>query len=138
MNLNKKYIFDVIEGDVWHCTLKMLDREYLQSYRITFLAFEYLLQELTPFICPSATQFVITPIPLRKVVKMVLYPLAHGISPERMNALYSVGAFTIRKYTYIVCDVLSNGDKLFSIYACTPIGDQLFNIIEQFHDITSL
>jgi len=55
-----------------------------------------------------------------------------------MNALYGVGAFTIRKYIYIVCDVLSNGDKLFSVYVHTPIGDQLFNIIEQFCDITNL
>jgi hypothetical protein len=101
----------------------MFDRKYLQSYKMIFLAFEYLLQELTPFICPLATQFVRTPIPLKKVVEMDLYHLAHGIFPKKMNALYSVGAFTIRKYTYIVCDVLSNGDKLFSIYVHTLIGD---------------
>jgi hypothetical protein len=90
---------------------------------MTLLAFEYLLQELTPFIYPSATQFVRTPIPFKKAMKMVLYQLAHGIFPERMNALYGVSAFTIKKYTYIVCDVLFNGDKLFSIYVHTPIGD---------------
>jgi hypothetical protein len=56
-------------------------------------------------------------------MKMVLYRLAHGIFPKRMNALYDVGAFTIRKYTYIVCDVLSNGDKLFSVYVHTPTRD---------------
>jgi hypothetical protein len=39
-----------------------------------------------------------------------------------MNALYSVGASTIRKYTYNVCAVLFNGDKLFSVYVHTPIG----------------
>jgi hypothetical protein len=69
----QKIHFDVIEGDVWHCTPKMLDRKYLQSHRMTFLAYEYLLQKLTPFICPSATQFVKALIPLRKVVEMVLY-----------------------------------------------------------------
>jgi hypothetical protein len=126
----QKIHFDVIEGDVWHCTPKMLDRKYLQFYRMTFLAFEYLLQELTSFICASTTQFVKTPIPLKKVVKMVLYQLAHGISLEIMNALYNVGASTIRKYTYIVCDVLSNGEKLFSVYVHTPIGDRLLNIME--------
>jgi hypothetical protein len=89
-----------------------------------FLTFEYLLQELTPFICPFATQFVKMPILLRKALKMVLYQLAHGISLERMNALYDVGTFIIRKYTYIVCDVLSNGDKLFpDLYVHTPIRD---------------
>ncbi len=55
-----------------------------------------------------------------------------------MNALYDVSAFTIRKYTYVVCDVLSNGDKLFSVYVHTLTRDWLFNIIKQFHDITSL
>jgi hypothetical protein len=55
-----------------------------------------------------------------------------------MNALHNVGASTIRKYTYIVCDALFNGDKLFSVYVHTPIGDRLLNIIEQFCDITSL
>jgi hypothetical protein len=61
---------------------------------------------------------------------MVLYQLAHGISHKRMNALYGVGASTIRNYTYIVCDVLSNGDKLFLVYVHIPIRDRLLNIIE--------
>jgi hypothetical protein len=113
----------------------MFDRKYLQSYRIIFLAFEYLLQE---FICPFTTQFVRTPILLRKAVKMVLYQLAHAISFEIMSALYNVSAIIIRKYTYNVCDVLSNGDKLFLIYVHIPIGDPLLNILEQFHDIIGL
>jgi hypothetical protein len=69
----QKIHFDVIEGDVWHCTPKMLERKYLQSYRMTFLTFEYLLPELSPFIYPSATQFVRTPIPFKKAMKTVLY-----------------------------------------------------------------
>jgi hypothetical protein len=56
-------------------------------------------------------------------MKTVLYRLAHGIFPEKMNALYDVSAFTIRKYTYVVCDVLSNGDKLFSVYVHTLTRD---------------
>jgi hypothetical protein len=55
-----------------------------------------------------------------------------------MNALYGVGASIIRKYTYIVCDVLSNGDKLFSVYVHTPTWNWLLNIIEQLHDIIGL
>jgi hypothetical protein len=89
---------------------------------MTFLAFEYLLQKLIPFIYPFAIQFVRTPIPLKKTMKMVLYQLAHGIFLEKMKALYGVGASTIKKYTYIVCDVLSNGDKLFLIYVHTFLG----------------
>jgi hypothetical protein len=60
---------------------------------------------------------------------MVSYKLAHGIFLERMNALYGVGAFIIGKYTYIVYDVLSNGDKLFSIYVHTLTRDQLSNFV---------
>ncbi len=55
-----------------------------------------------------------------------------------MNALYGVGASTIRNYTYIVCDVLSNGDKLFLVYVHIPIRDRLLNIIEWFCDIIGL
>jgi hypothetical protein len=38
----QKIHFNVIESNVWHCTPKMLNKKYLQSYRMTFLAFEYL------------------------------------------------------------------------------------------------
>ncbi len=103
-----------------------------------FLTFEYLLRKLIPFIYPSTSQFVKTPILLIKFMKMFLYWLTHGISLERMNALYGVGAFTIKKDTYIVCDDLSNGDKLFSIYVHIFTGDWLLNIIEWFCDITGL
>jgi hypothetical protein len=35
----QKIHFDVIESDVWHCTPKMFDGKYLQSYKVTFLPF---------------------------------------------------------------------------------------------------
>ena len=34
--------YDVVEGDVWHTTPKMLDRKYRKSYRMSYLAFEQL------------------------------------------------------------------------------------------------
>jgi hypothetical protein len=55
-----------------------------------------------------------------------------------MSALYGVAASTIRKYTYIVCDVLSNGDKLYSVYVHTHTWNRLLNIIEWFRDIIGL
>ncbi len=51
---------------------------------------------------------------------MVLYWLAHGLFLEMMSALYGVGQFTIEKYTYIMCGLLFNVDKLFSIYVHIP------------------
>jgi len=70
---------------------KILDKKYLQSHRMTFLTFEYLLQELTPYINPTSTEFVKAPIHSRKIVIMVLYQLAHRLCPVKMSALYGVG-----------------------------------------------
>lgn len=51
---------------------------------------------------------------------MVLYWLTHGLFLEMMSALYGARQFTIKKYTYIMCDVLFNVDKLFLIYVHIP------------------
>lgn len=70
---------------------------------MVFLAFEALVDLLTPYLCPTATTFVRPPISIRKQVKFVLYRLAHGISSARMHTLNGCGESTIRKYTMIVC-----------------------------------
>jgi hypothetical protein len=31
--------FDIVEGDILHITPQMLDRKYLQAYKMTFLVF---------------------------------------------------------------------------------------------------
>ena len=67
------------------------------------MAFEALLDLLTPFLHPTTVRFVRPPIPVRKQVKLVLYRLAHGVSCARMHNLYGCGEFIIRKYTMIVC-----------------------------------
>ena len=47
----RQYIHhDVVEGDVWHTSPAMRDLRYWQTYRMTFLSFERLVQELTPFL----------------------------------------------------------------------------------------
>ena len=66
--------------------------------------------ELTPFLQSHARYFVRAPIPIRKQVKLVIYRLAYGHSCEEMNDLYECGASTIRKYTDIVCGILSSRD----------------------------
>ena len=68
-----------------------------------FLAFEALVDLLTPFLHPTTAMFVRPPVPVRKQVKLVLYQLAHGASCIRMRNLYGCGESTIRKYTMIVC-----------------------------------
>lgn len=42
--------YDVVEDDVWHTTPTMLVEKYWESYRMTFLAFEHLVRELTSFL----------------------------------------------------------------------------------------
>ena len=86
-----------MEGDVWHTSLQMLDMRYWQTYPMDFLAFEALVDLLTPYLSPTATTFVRPPIPIRKQVKLVLHRLAHGVSCARMHNLYGCGESTIRK-----------------------------------------
>jgi hypothetical protein len=65
--------YDIVEGDVWHTTPDMLDRKYRQTYRMSYLAFEQLVAELTPFLRPTAHMFVRPPISIRKQVCLVVY-----------------------------------------------------------------
>ena len=119
--------YDVVEGDVWHTTPEMLDRKYRRSYRMSYLAFEHLVSELTLFLRPSAHMFVRPPIPIRKQVSLVVYRLAHGLSCKAMDSLYGCGESTIRKYTLIVCKVLSSEDGLFGRYIHAPTGHRLID-----------
>ena len=91
---------------------------------MTFLSFEKLVQELTPFLRPVAITFVRRPIPIRKQIKLVLYRLAHGVSCAKMHNLYGYGESTIRKYTLIVCHVLASREGMFHHFIYTPTGDR--------------
>ena len=136
----RQYIHhDIVEGDVWHTTPQMLNIRYWQTYRMEFMAFEALVDLLTPFLRPTAVRFVRPPIPVRKQVKLVLYRLAHGVGCARMHNLYGCSESTIRKYTMIVCRALgTTKGGLFFQFIHTPQGDRLQNIIESFRDITGL
>ena len=130
--------YDVVEGDVWHTTPDMLDRKYRMTYRMSFLAFEQLVAELTPFLRPTAQMFVRPPIPIRKQVCLVIYRLAHGFSCKAMHMLYGCGESTIRKYTLIVCRVLSSRNGLFGVYIHAPRGHRVMDTIRKFRDLTGL
>ena len=102
---------------------------------MSFLAFEYLVLELTPFLQSHARYFVLALIPIRKQIKLVIYRLACNHSCEKTNDLYGYGASTICKYTDIVCRVLSSRDRgLFITYIYTPVGDRLHDIMERFRN----
>ena len=55
----RQYIYhDVVEDDVWHMFHDMLDKKYLDTFRMSFLAFEHLVLELIPFLQSHAHYFV--------------------------------------------------------------------------------
>ena len=68
----------------------------------------------------------------------VIYRLAHGHSPEHIADRFKVGASTIRKYVDIVCNILTDREKLFSQYIAIPSGDRLYMIINDFEELTGL
>ncbi len=67
-------------------------------------------------------------------MKIVLYILIHGIWIEPMANLYNVGASNIQKYNDIVCEILTNKDKLYKIYIHLLLWQHLLSIIEKFRD----
>jgi hypothetical protein len=69
---------------------------------------------------------------------LVVYRLAHGFPCKAMNMLYGCGKSTIRKYTLIVCRVLSSKNGLFGAYIHAPRGHRLVDIIRKLGDLTGL
>lgn len=127
----------VVESLVWFTTPEMLERKYRENYRMSYLAFQGLLLELTPYIVSNAVnRWVRPPLDPATALKIVLYRLAHGHSPENMCDRFNVGASTIRKYTKIICSALSR--DLFPKYIRTPTGQRLRSITEKFRDITGM
>jgi hypothetical protein len=59
------------------------------------------------------------------------------MSPKLINDLYRCNAFIIRKYTTIVCGVLSIWNRgLFSIYIHALTVERLHDIMEKFKNVT--
>ena len=76
---------------------------------------------------------------IKKILALVLYRFAHGVSPNpHISDCLQVGGSIVRKYVDIVYDVLISRDKLFSEYINIPIGSWLEGIIGDFHEIIGL
>ena len=117
--------YDLIEGNEWHTTPDMLDCKYRKNYRMSFLAFEHLVSELTPFLRPTADMFVQPLVPITKQISLVVYWLAQGLSCKAIDDLYGCGQSIIKKYTLIICKVLSSQDGLLRRYIHAPTGHRL-------------
>jgi hypothetical protein len=103
-----------------------------------FGAFENLLNMLTPFLRSMCVNQVRPQMEIRKIVACVIYRFAHGHSPEHMADRFKIGASTIRKYVDIVCDILTDKDKLFSHCISIPSEARLQGIILDFKKLTGL
>jgi hypothetical protein len=58
----------------------MRDIKYLFAYHTIDGSFMYLVRELGPFVKSRVTMFVKAPLEPRKVVELLLYQFAHGVS----------------------------------------------------------
>jgi len=75
---------------------------------------------------------------IRKIVASIPYRCAHGYNVEHMADRLKIGASTIKKYVDIICDMLTDGDKLFSHYISIPSRNRLLSIILNFKETTGL
>jgi hypothetical protein len=63
---------------------------------MSYMTFEELVEELTPFIEQKDTRWR-KAIPVDKAVAMVLFRLAHGYSPKHVGRFYGIGGSTVVK-----------------------------------------
>ncbi len=94
-------------------------------YKMSFEAFNNLIEELTPFFQSQRVNLVQPQVVTIKIVAIVIYRLAHGTNATHMANQFNVGASTIRKYVDIVCDTLCDKNTLFNKYINIPSNDYL-------------
>jgi hypothetical protein len=129
--------WDVIQGEVWRLSPALLDEKWIENYRMSYMTFEELVEDLTPFIKQKDTRWR-KAIPVDKAVAMVLFRLAHGYSPKHVGRFYGVGGSTVIKYTTLIVDALSDQNKLRGKYIQVPSGTNLKRIIARFKAGTGL
>ncbi len=75
---------------------------------------------------------------IRKIVALVVYMFAHGISPNHIADCLKVGGFHYKEIHNIVCDILAIKQKLFNQCISIQDGTQLESIISSFNALTRL
>jgi hypothetical protein len=92
---------------------------------MNFKAFNNPIFKLAPFLQSSCLNPTRPQLTIRKIMTIVVYLFLHGLNVTHMVNWLNLGASTIRKYVYIVCDVLINKNKMFGKYISIPYG-QIF------------
>jgi hypothetical protein len=78
-------------------------------------AMEDLIGELRPFLDSHHEDLVRDQTDIRKVVHMVIYPLAHGIGYRHIGDRYDMGPAIAWKYVQIVVNILSTATMFHTI-----------------------
>ncbi len=81
--------------------------------------------ELTPFLQFQCLNHVRPQLKIKKIVANFFYKFIHGHSATHTVDHFTVGASTIHKYVDIVCDVITNINKILSKCINIPIGNYL-------------
>ncbi|CAM6111088.1 unnamed protein product [Calypogeia fissa] len=121
----------------WTADEEVRDSHWQAQYRMSYRAFQALIDELRPFIERSSNT-VRDPIELDRVVAMVLHRLASGLPPSTIANLYNVGPSTVTKYTKQITEILASRDKLYSKFVSIPSGERLTSAIAKFQDMTDI
>lgn len=124
-----------MERVVWRTTNEMHHNKFKKFYRMDFGAFENLLNMLSPFLRSMCVNLVRPQMEIKKIMACVLYRFVHGHSQEHMADRFKIGASTIRKHNHIVCDILTDKDKLFSHCISIPSETRLQSIILDFKEL---
>ena len=117
---------------------EMHERKFKKFYRICYPIFHNLLQLLTSFLRSECINQVRPHLEIKRTVACVIYKLAHAHSPKHMADRFKVGASTIRKYVDIICNILTEREKLFGHYIVILSRDRLQRIINDFEKLTNL
>jgi hypothetical protein len=117
--------WEFVERIVWRTTDEMHERNYIKYYRMNFESFNNLVQLLTLYL-RSENEILVRPqTEIRLIIATVIYRFAHGYSPEHIQGRLHIAASTLRKYIDILCDILTDRDKLFSTYISIPSKERL-------------
>lgn len=129
--------WDTIQMQVWKSDPALLDAKWLENYRMSYMTFEELVEQLRPYIEHQNTKWR-EAVPVDKAVAMVLFRLAHGHAPKFVGRFYGLGGSTVIKYTNLIIDALSDQNKLLSKHIQIPSGQRLKRIIADFRAGTGI
>ena len=127
--------WDVIQNGIWQQEPSLLDRKWIQYYRMPYGRYLDLVEELTPYIQREDTNYrkAIAP---NKAVAAALFRLSRGHQDADVADRFGMGKKTVSYYTKVVCTALSG--PLYSNYISIPEGERLRSTLDSFRTICKI